>query len=313
MMLVVWSTTPHFVLLLLPFVLSSSSAFLRLLSPNPVSIAITTTTRTRWNNQWWYHRPPLWSGGGGGFACQDSEDKLEDHLTANNHNEPRIAGNLEQQQQGLELHKREAFISAMERRSFARSLVVASIAAMSSSSSLTTTTTTTTTGTVGGIGVYGKPEVSWAAPPIAIIAEELGYFPVTNSRNETVYIPKRVQRSSSEQALALAQALNNQGAVLYTAYWCPHCARQKELLGQQAWQMLRTVECAPKGYKAEPALCLTKQIDSFPTWILRDGRRISGERSLLELAQIIGFDKSNNFDESLEQNVPPPLGSSSCR
>ena len=36
-----------------------------------------------------------------------------------------------------------------------------------------------------------------AAPPIAIIAEELGYFPVTNADGETVYVPKRIQRPST--------------------------------------------------------------------------------------------------------------------
>lgn len=46
-----------------------------------------------------------------------------------------------------------------------------------------------------------------AAPPIAVIAEELGYFPVTNRQGETVMVPKRVTRSSSEQAIQLAQHL----------------------------------------------------------------------------------------------------------
>ena len=48
-----------------------------------------------------------------------------------------------------------------------------------------------------------------AAPPIAIIAEELGYFPVTNRAGETVYIPAKVRRKSSEQSVKLAQHLKN--------------------------------------------------------------------------------------------------------
>lgn len=64
-------------------------------------------------------------------------------------------------------------------------------------------------------------EAAQAAPPIAVIAEELGYFPVTNAEKETVYVPRRIKRESSEQAVKLARKLRESGAVIYTAYWCP--------------------------------------------------------------------------------------------
>ncbi|KAL7570874.1 hypothetical protein ACA910_018937 [Epithemia clementina (nom. ined.)] len=153
-----------------------------------------------------------------------------------------------------------------------------------------------------------------AAPPIAIIAEELGYFPVTNGKNQTVYVPKRIQRDSSDQAVALAQQLRQSGAVVYTAFWCPHCARQKEILGRQAWHELlqNNIECAPQGYQAQPTLCLAnKKVSGYPTWILGDGTVLAGERSLTALAQAIHYDQP--IDESLERNVPPPLGSSACK
>ena len=156
------------------------------------------------------------------------------------------------------------------------------------------------------------PTSAQAAPPIAIIAEELGYFPVTNSQGTTVYVPKRIQRESSAQAMQLAQALQDQGAVIYTAYWCPHCARQKELFGRQAWSLIRrNVECAPQGYNAQPAVCVANKVDGYPTWVLKNGKRISGERPLSVLAKEIGY--TGSFDEELEQNVPPPLGSSACK
>jgi hypothetical protein len=53
------------------------------------------------------------------------------------------------------------------------------------------------------------PPPSNAAPPIAIIAEELGYFPVTNRNGDTVYVPKRVRRTSSSQSIDLAKHLQN--------------------------------------------------------------------------------------------------------
>jgi len=75
-------------------------------------------------------------------------------------------------------------------------------------------------------------DIANAAPPIAVIAEELGYFPVQNKDGQVMYIPKRVKRQSSEQAIELAKILKERGVTMYGAYWCPHCSRQKgKLLG----------------------------------------------------------------------------------
>jgi hypothetical protein len=62
-----------------------------------------------------------------------------------------------------------------------------------------------------------QQQTALAAPPIAVIAEELGYFPVQNKAGEVVYVPRRVQRQSSDQAIELAQKLSQEGAVMYGA------------------------------------------------------------------------------------------------
>lgn len=64
---------------------------------------------------------------------------------------------------------------------------------------------------------YHNAGVARAAPPIAVIAEELGYFPVQNRAGDLVYVPKRVQRESSEQAIELAKKMSEKGAVMYGA------------------------------------------------------------------------------------------------
>ena len=46
-----------------------------------------------------------------------------------------------------------------------------------------------------------------AAPPFAIMAEELGYFPVYDKQGGVIYVPKRVARESSPQAIDLANHL----------------------------------------------------------------------------------------------------------
>ena len=35
---------------------------------------------------------------------------------------------------------------------------------------------------------------------------------------------------------------------MYGAYWCPHCAHQKELFGAEAWSLIPYVECSLKGF-----------------------------------------------------------------
>lgn len=149
-----------------------------------------------------------------------------------------------------------------------------------------------------------------AAPPFAVIAEELGYFPVANTAGDTVYVPKRVNRESSEQAIELARRLSKEGAVMYGAFWCPHCARQKELLGREAMQYITYVECAPKGWEAQPLICNTKGVNGYPTWIFKDKTELGGERPLEDLAKKVNF---TAFNPDLETKIPPGLGSSACK
>mmetsp|Transcript_13787 Transcript_13787/g.28430 ORF Transcript_13787/g.28430 Transcript_13787/m.28430 type:complete len:215 (-) Transcript_13787:55-699(-) len=149
-------------------------------------------------------------------------------------------------------------------------------------------------------GVVSPPPAS-AAPPISVIAEELGYFPVSKD-GDVIYVPKRVSRKSSAQAIELAKVLREKGVTMYGAYWCPHCSRQKELFGAEAWSIMNYVECSPKGYGFQgQKMC--KGVDGYPTIKDRTGRivNVSGERPLEFLAQQVKF---SNFDPSLEEELP---------
>lgn len=139
-----------------------------------------------------------------------------------------------------------------------------------------------------------------AAPPTAVIAEELGYFPMTNRDGDVVYIPKKVQRKSTDQAIELAQMLRDRGMVFYGAFWCPHCSRQKEIFGAEAFNALTYRECSPKGFGFKGAC---KGVDGYPTFRSkgRDKLDFSGERPLSYFAEQVGFAA---FDPSLEGEVP---------
>lgn len=87
----------------------------------------------------------------------------------------------------------------------------------------------------------------------------------------------------------LAKFMSEKGLVMYGAYWCPHCQDQKKLFGD-AWQYVDYVECDEKGPNANPQECAANGITGYPTWIY-NGEKISGAKSLSELAQIVGFNE----------------------
>ncbi len=101
-------------------------------------------------------------------------------------------------------------------------------------------------------------------------------------------VPPAVAAISSPQAVALADHLTRSGAVMYTAYWCPHCHEQKELFGKAATDQLTLVECAADGRNSQKALCDAKKIEGFPTWEI-NGKLDSGVKSLAELARLSGY------------------------
>ncbi len=172
---------------------------------------------------------------------------------------------------------------------------------------------------ISSIALLGNPKESSAAPPIAIIAEELGYFPITNRQGITQYVPAKVKRSSTDQSIELAKYLSSKGAVMYGTYWCGHTSHQRELFGRQAWDLIKYVECSPKGvyYDAERIAKVSKNIDGFPTWYipsekkLRTGKNsiewISGEMPLERIATLSGF--KGDFDVQLEGSDSGAVGS----
>ena len=103
-----------------------------------------------------------------------------------------------------------------------------------------------------------------------------------------------VTTTSSAASVALADHLTAEGAVLYTAYWCPHCHEQKQLFGKEASAKLNVVECAPDGVNGQPKLCASKGIEGFPSWEI-DGKLDSGVKSLDDLATLSDYKGSKDF------------------
>ena len=85
----------------------------------------------------------------------------------------------------------------------------------------------------------------------------------------------------------LAEHLTVQGSKMYGAFWCPHCAAQKERFGD-AVDSIPYIECDPNGENAQPDLCQAKAIQAYPTWEI-NGEFHLGVKSVEELAKLSGF------------------------
>ncbi len=81
-----------------------------------------------------------------------------------------------------------------------------------------------------------------------------------------------------------AECLNEKGAKVYVAWWCPHCESQKEDFGN-AWDALNVEECASPSSRS---FDLCPDIESTPTWETAEGDRYLGRRSFSELSEIYG-------------------------
>ena len=107
-------------------------------------------------------------------------------------------------------------------------------------------------------------------------------------------MPPAVIAISSPEKIKLAEHLTQEGAVMYNAYWCPHCHDQKELFGKVAAEKLNLVECAKDGFNNKRKLCEAKGITGFPSWEI-NGSIDSGVKSLKELAELTNYKNSKDF------------------
>jgi len=96
-----------------------------------------------------------------------------------------------------------------------------------------------------------------------------------------------VHHKQSIRLNAFAQCLSAKGAKMYGAYWCPHCADQKEMFGS-SFQFAPYIECGVKGSHAPAQVCTDADVKHYPTWVFADGSRVEGAHSLEFLSQETG-------------------------
>ena len=114
-----------------------------------------------------------------------------------------------------------------------------------------------------------------------IVVAILVYFNPKSSTNLTT------PNTSSAPTVSFAQCLKNQGALFYGAFWCSHCQNQKAMFGADA-KDLPFVECSTPDGQGQLAICQQNNIPGYPTWVFKDGSRLSGELTLAQLAEKTG-------------------------
>ena len=86
---------------------------------------------------------------------------------------------------------------------------------------------------------------------------------------------------------SLAQCIKDSGAIFYGAFWCPHCQAQKASFGSSE-KLLPYIECSTPDGNSQVALCASKGIKGYPTWVYSDGSVETGEQTPAHLAEKTG-------------------------
>jgi hypothetical protein len=86
---------------------------------------------------------------------------------------------------------------------------------------------------------------------------------------------------------AFAKCLAAKQTTMYGAYWCPHCADQKEMF-ESSFQYVSYVECGVPGSRDESQTCKDAGIKHFPTWQFPGGERQEGALPLQTLSSKTG-------------------------
>ena len=87
---------------------------------------------------------------------------------------------------------------------------------------------------------------------------------------------------------ALVAHMEQTGVKMYGAFWCGHCADQKDILGSHVKDIY--VECDARGKNEQAELCIEKDIKGYPTFELANGTMVSGVHSIDELIELTGFE-----------------------
>jgi thiol-disulfide isomerase/thioredoxin len=147
------------------------------------------------------------------------------------------------------------------------------------------------------------------APNSADVADDADSDASAAPTPATLGRPPPVAADSTPRALKTARALRRNKAVMYGAYWCGFCNRERQELGREAMAMVEYVECDARGEGGDPNRCADADVSAFPTWVLANGKRSEGARGLTGLEGLVGLPPPR--PPLTIPNRPPPIDSDS--
>lgn len=92
--------------------------------------------------------------------------------------------------------------------------------------------------------------------------------------------------SSSTDYDAFAKCLTENKAVLYGAFWCPHCQTQKKMFGSSI-EFIKYVECSTPDGKSQTEICKQEGVTAYPTWKF-NGKVVEGGLDFAGLSENSG-------------------------
>lgn len=117
--------------------------------------------------------------------------------------------------------------------------------------------------------------------------------PTPRNTAPVAFSPK-IDTISGSAETALVEHLAKSDVTFYGAYWCSHCQKQKSLFGAAAAAKLPYIECAANAENSQRQLCKDKNIQLFPTWVVK-GKFYPGVKDLKEIAAMTGYKGPTNF------------------
>jgi hypothetical protein len=102
------------------------------------------------------------------------------------------------------------------------------------------------------------------------------------------------------QYAKLAQCLTSKGVKFYGAFWCPHCAEQKAIFGDDL-RYITYVECDPRDPTSKPDECAAKGVKAYPTWFFPGQGTETGVHQPADLAKKVGCESTLGLPPGTEQ------------
>jgi uncharacterized membrane protein len=91
----------------------------------------------------------------------------------------------------------------------------------------------------------------------------------------------------------LAKCITESGVNMYGSFRCGVCAKTRKNFGD-SFQYINEIECHPQGENAQTELCVEKEIEGTPTWIMeKDGKEIKRKTGFLSMQELREFSECN--------------------